>query len=61
MSSLGFLLPSQYGPGMYESEPHSKDYLSLPERVSTQTHRLPGYTMDQNYMPPIRNAQQNST
>ncbi|RMY47615.1 hypothetical protein D0863_15598, partial [Hortaea werneckii] len=38
MSSLGFLLPSQYGPGMYESEPHS-------------------YTMDQNYMPPIRNAQ----
>ncbi|RMX92878.1 hypothetical protein D0867_14411 [Hortaea werneckii] len=42
MSSLGFLLPSQYGPGMYESEPHS-------------------YTMDQNYMPPIRNAQPNST
>ncbi|KAI7577321.1 hypothetical protein KC316_g10350 [Hortaea werneckii] len=61
MSSLGFLLPSQYGPGMYEPEPHSKDHLSLLERLSTQTYMLPGYTMDQNYMPPIRNAQPNST
>lgn len=46
---------------MYESEPHSKDHLSLLERLFTQTYMLPGYTMDQSYMPPIRNAQPSST
>ncbi|KAK3715537.1 hypothetical protein LTR37_007025 [Vermiconidia calcicola] len=42
MSSLGFLLPSQYGSSSVEAEPNS-------------------YTMDQNYIPPMRMSQPAAT
>ncbi|EME40361.1 hypothetical protein DOTSEDRAFT_74982 [Dothistroma septosporum NZE10] len=42
MSSLGFLLPTQYGSGPGESDPAS-------------------YTMDQNYIPPMRMSQPATT
>ncbi|KAF2166348.1 hypothetical protein M409DRAFT_55190 [Zasmidium cellare ATCC 36951] len=42
MSSLGFLLPSQYGTEPYSSEPNN-------------------YTMDQNYIPPMRMTQPTTT
>lgn len=59
-SSLGFLLPSQYGASPFESEQSSMSNVIL-ETIKRPTNSASDYSMDQNYIPPMRMSQPSST